>query len=110
MDRDPAALERDPRAALGHVEGVGDPDDAGLERQRMAAAPMAGDRLEHFRDDHRERRLLVDPLEELARLRLGQEEAPVLVAVAVDRHADAVQERGEHDHDLGVLLLQPVVR
>ena len=31
------------------------------------------------------------------------------MAVAVDGHADAVQQRAEHDHDLGVLALHPVV-
>ena len=109
MDRDQAALERDPRAALGHVERVGHADDAGLEGERLPAAPVARDRLEHLGDDHGERRLLVDAVQELARLRLGEEEAPVLVAVAVHGHADAVEKRGEDDHDLGVLLLHPVV-
>ena len=36
VDADVAALERDPRAALLHVERVGDAQDARLERQRLA--------------------------------------------------------------------------
>ena len=60
-------------------------------------------------DDHGLVGLLVEAVEQLAQLRLGEEEAEVLVAVAVDRHADAVQERAEHDDDLGVVLLEPVV-
>ncbi len=49
------------------------------------------------------------PVEQLAHLRLGEEEGEVLVAVPVDRHPDAVKERGEDDDDLGVVLLEPVV-
>ena len=49
------------------------------------------------------------PVEQLAELRLGEEQAPVLVALAVHRHPDAVGERGEDDDHLRVLALHPVV-
>jgi hypothetical protein len=39
----------------------------------------------------------------------GEEEREVLVAVPVDRHADAVEERGEDDDDLRVVLLEAEV-
>ena len=109
MHRDLALLERDPRAALRHVERVADAEDPGLERQRLAVGAMARDRLQHLGDDHRAVGLLVDPVEQLAELRLGEEEAPVLVAAPVDGHPDAVRQRGEHDDDLGVLVPHPVV-
>ena len=109
MDRDAAALERDPRAALLDVERVRHPDDPGLDRQRPARLAVTRDRLQHLGADDGQLGLLVDPVEQLAHLRLGEEKAPVLVAVAVHGHADAVQERAEHDHDLGVLALHAVV-
>ena len=87
----------DARAALLHVERVGDAEDARLERQRLAVGAVADDPLQHLGDDHGQVRLLVDPVEQLAQLRLGEEEAEVLVAVAVHRHADAVRQRGQRD-------------
>jgi hypothetical protein len=54
-------------------------------------------------------RFLVDAREELAHLRLGEEQAPVLVVAAVDRHADVVQERCEDDDDLRVVGAEAVV-
>ena len=49
------------------------------------------------------------PVEQLAHLRLGEEEAEVLVPLAVHGHADAVQQRAEDDDDLGVVARHPVV-
>src|SRR5579884_1279418 len=40
-----AGLERDAGATAGHVEGVGDPDDPGLDRERMAVAAVPDDRV-----------------------------------------------------------------
>ena len=85
VDAEVAALERDARAALLHVERVGDAEDAGLERERLAVGAVADDPLQDLRDDHRPVGLVVDPVEELAQLRLGEEEAEVLVPVAVHR-------------------------
>ena len=45
-----ARLERDPRAALRHVERVGDADHAGLERVGLAAAAVADDRVQDLGD------------------------------------------------------------
>ena len=70
---------------------------------------MARDRLEHLGDDDRAVGLVIDALEQLPQLRLGEEEAPVLVAAPVHGHADAVRERCEDDDDLGVLVLHAVV-
>ena len=103
VDGDGAALERDPRATLRHVERVGDAEDAGLERERLAVGAVARDRLQRLGHDDGALGLLVDAVEQLAHLRLGEEEAPVLVVASVDRHADVVQERREHDDDLGVV-------
>ena len=77
--------------------------------KRLAVGAVADDRLQHLRDDDRQIRLVVDPVEQLPHLRLGEEEREVLVPVPVDRHADAVEERGEDDDDLGVVLLEPEV-
>jgi len=44
---------------------------------------VARDRLEDLRDDHRAVGLVVDPLEQLVELRLGEEEAPILVSAAL---------------------------
>ena len=71
---------------------------------------MARDRLQHLRGNDCSIRLVVDPVEELQDLGLRKEEAEVLVPLAVDGHADAVQQRTEHDHDLGVVALEAVVR
>jgi hypothetical protein len=62
------------------------------------------DRLEHLGGDHGQLGLLVDPVEQPADLRLDEEEAELLVPLAVDRHADVVQERAEDDDDLGVVV------
>ena len=91
VDRDAAALEGDSRAALLDVERVGHADDPGLDRQRPARLAVARDRLQHLGADDGQLGLLVDPVEQLAHLRLGEEEAPVLVTVAVHGHADAMQ-------------------
>ena len=99
----------DARAALLHVERVGDAQDARLERERLAVGAVADDPLQHLGDDDRELRLLVDPGEQLAQLRLGEEEAEVLVSLAVHRHADAVGERGQGDDHLGVVAAYAVV-
>ncbi len=53
--------------------------------------------------------LVVDPVQQLAHLRLGEEEAEVLVAAPVHRHPDAVHQRREDDDHLGVLVREPVV-
>ena len=65
MDRDRATLERDPRATLRHVEGIGDTQDAGLERQRFPVGAVTRDRLERLGDDDRQLGLVVDAGEEL---------------------------------------------
>ena len=109
MDGDPAALEGDPGATLGHVKRVGDPDDPRLQREGLAVVAMARDRAQDLGGDHGQLRLLVQPVEQLTDLRLGQEEAEVLVTLAVDGHADAVQQRSERDGDLGVVGLESVV-
>ena len=67
------------------------------------------DRLEHLRGDHGQLRLLVDPLEQRADLGLDEEEAELLVALAVHGHADVVEERSERDDDLGVVVRHPEV-
>ena len=109
MDADAAALERDARPALLHVERVGDAEDAGLERQRLAVGAVADDPLQHLGHDHGQVRLLVDPREQLAKLRLGEEQAEVLVALAVHRHADAMRQRRQRDDHLGVVARVAVV-
>ena len=70
---------------------------------------MARDRLQNLRDHDRAVGLLVDPVQQLAQLRLREEEAEVLVAAPVHRHPDAMGEGGEDDDDLGIVVRQPVV-
>src|ERR671918_658125 len=109
VDRHAAVLERDARAALGHVERIRDAEDAGLERERPPVLAVARDRLEDLRADDGQVGLLVQPLEELPHLRLGEEEAPVLVAVAGHGPPHAVQEGAPGDDDLGVLPAHALV-
>ena len=54
------------RAALRHVERVGDPHHPGLERVGLAAAAVADDRVQGLGDDDRALGLLVDVGEQLA--------------------------------------------
>ena len=56
--------------------------------------------LQRLGDDHGALRLVVDLLQKLPQLRLGEEQAVGLVIGAVDGHADVVQERPGGDHDL----------
>ena len=65
---------------------------------------MRDDRLQHLGGDHGQLGLLVDPVQQLPDLGLDEEEAELLVPLAVDRHADVVQERAEDDHDLGIVV------
>ena len=95
---------------MGHVERVGDADDPGLDRVRLAAAAVADDRVQRLGDHDRPLgRILVDVVQQLAQLPLGEEEAECLVVGAVDRHPDVVQQRTGRDHDLGVAIAHPVV-
>ncbi len=43
MDADLAALDRDPGAALRHVEGISDADDTRLQRVGLPAAAVSDD-------------------------------------------------------------------
>jgi hypothetical protein len=109
MDRHRPALEGDPRPTFGEVQCIRDSEDTGFERERLSVRTVARDRLQRLGDDNRKLRLLVDALEQLAHLRFGQEEAPVLVVAPVDRHADVVKERREHDDHLGVVGGEAIV-
>ena len=60
-------------------------------------------------DDDRPLGLLVGAGQQRPELVGGQEQAVALVVVAVDRHADAVEQAAGGDHDLGVALAHPVV-
>ena len=70
---------------------------------------MARDHVQHLGHHHRQLRLVVALLEQLARLARGEEEAEVLVVVAVHGHPRVVEQRAEQERDLGVVGLQPVV-
>ncbi len=109
MDAGDAALDRKAGAALRHVEGVGDPHDARLERVGLTAAAVADDAVEDLGDDDGQLRLLVDAVEQGAQLRLGEEEAVGLVVGAVDRHARVVEHRPRDHDDLGVAVAHAVV-
>ena len=93
VDPDSPGVDRHARAALGHVERVGDAHHAGLERVGLAAAPVADDRVQGLGDDDRALGLPVGVVEQLPQLPLGQEQAVGLVVGAVDRHADVVKQR-----------------
>jgi hypothetical protein len=102
-------LDRDPGAALGHVERVGDADDAGLERVGLAAAAVADDRVEDLRDDDRALRLAVAALQQPRQGAVGEEQRVGLVVGAVDRHADVVQQGAAGNDHLGVAVLHAMV-
>ena len=97
------------RAAPLHVERVGDAHDPGLERERIAAAAVADDRVQRLRGEDRARGLVVDVLEQAVELPRGEEQAVGLVVGAVDGHARVVEERGGGYDHLGVLRREPVV-
>jgi hypothetical protein len=109
VDRDLARCERDARASLRHVEGVGHAKHAGLERQRSARGAVARDHVQHLRNHHCQLGLVVRRLEELSPLARGKEEAEVLVVVAVYRHPRVVEERAEQHGDLRVVPREAVV-
>ena len=46
VDAHPSRLDRHPGTPLGHVERIRDPHHTGLERVRLAAAPVADDRVQ----------------------------------------------------------------
>ena len=96
---------------MGHVERVGHPDDAGLDRVGLAAAAVTDDRVQRLRDHDRALGgVAVDVGEQLAQLALGEEQAVGLVVGAVDRHPHVVQQRAGGDDDLGVALAHRMVR
>ena len=66
MDPHPPGVDGQPRAALGHVERVGDPDHARLERVGLAAAAVADDRVQRLGDHDRSLGLRIDVVEQLA--------------------------------------------
>jgi hypothetical protein len=70
---------------------------------------VARDRAEDLDHDDGAFGLVVEAFEQLAHLRLGEEETPVLVTLAVHRHPDAVEKSAEHDDDLGVVSAHPVI-
>ena len=103
VHRDLTALERDPRALAFAMSSASATRRMPASSASVAVGAVADDRLEHL-DDHGRLRLAVDLVEQLAQLRLGEEEAEVLVPSAVDGHADTVEERREHHRDLRVVL------
>jgi hypothetical protein len=109
VDVQAAGLELHPRPALGHVQRVGDADDRALDGQRPASRAVRDDRVHSLGDDDRALGLGVDALQEDAELVGGEEQRVGLVVDAVDRHPDAVEERGGRDGDLGVALAHAVV-
>ena len=104
-----ARLERDARAAAGHVERVGHAHDARLDRHRVAGAAVADHGVERLRDDDGQLRVLVDPVEQHRHPVGGEEEAVLLVVGAVDRHAGVVEQARGRDHHLGVADVHPVL-
>jgi hypothetical protein len=94
---------------VGHVEGVGDPDDARLHRERLTTATVADDRVQRLGDHHGQLGIRVGVGEQLAQLALGEKEAEGLVVDAVDRHAHVVQKSSRRDHHLRVAVAHAVV-
>ena len=98
-------METEPRSKgirdlpFAMIEGVGDAEHSSLERERLPVGAVADDRLERLRHEYRPLGLLVEIVEQLAQLRLREEEAEVLVVAAVHGHADVVEHRGEHDDE-----------
>ena len=65
--------------------------------------------MQRLRDHDRSLRLIVDGLEQLAELALGEEQAVGLVVGAVDRKPDVVEQRPGGHHYLGVAVAHRVV-
>ena len=102
-----AAFDRNAGAALGHVEGVGDPDDAGLDRVGLAAPAVADDRVQDLGIDHAQLGVVVAAREQLCGALVDHEQAVGLVVGTVDGHADVVEQGAAGDHDLRVPLRMP---
>ena len=64
VDVDGAGLEGDARAALGHVQGVGDLDDAGFDRQAGLLGAVGDDGVQRLGQDDGARRLFVQALQQ----------------------------------------------
>ena len=109
VDVQPPGLELDARAALGHVERVGDAHDAALDGERPPARPVRDDRVHRLGDHDRALGLGVDLRQQPAELVGGEKQRVVLVVDAVDRHAHAMKQRGRRHHDLGVALAHAMV-
>ena len=109
VDVDLARADRLARAALGHVQRVGDFDDAGFERQAAFVDVVRQHGVDDFGDDHRQLRLDVDRREFAAQPVERDRHAQELVAVAMDGHADVVHGQPEQHDDARVVFGHGVV-
>jgi hypothetical protein len=94
---------------LSHVQGIGDPDHTAFDRVGLAAPAVPDDRVQDLRDHHGPIRLLVDIGQQRREPVGSEEEAELLVILAMDRHPDIVEEGSSGNHYLGVPQLHPVV-
>ena len=109
MDALLAGFDRQPRAALRHVERVGDPDNPGLQGVGLASAAMTDDRVQDLGGDDRPLGLTIGIGEQTFKCATGQEEAVGLVVLPVDRHPDVMQERAAGDDHLGIFRGHAVI-
>ena len=110
VDVRPARLEGDARAARRHVERVGHAHDAGLDRDRVAAAAVADHGVQRLGDHDRQLGLVVDPLEQQgirseARKRLYSSWSVRWIDMPVSWNRQA-----GGDHHLGVARAHAVAR
>jgi hypothetical protein len=111
VDPAPALLVGRARAAMLHVERVGDPNGAGLQCQRRLRRVMAEDRVEHLALDPDARLGVVkvelgeDAIEDVG----GEWDRVVGVVLAVDDVADVVEGGGERGDDRLVGLVEVLV-
>ena len=106
---DLARVEGLPRAAFGHVKGVGDFDDARLERETAFVHVVGQHGVDYFGNDHGQLRLAVNRWQFAAQPVEGDRHAQELVTIAVNGHADVVERQSEEDHDSCVVFGHRVV-
>jgi hypothetical protein len=109
MDVDLPRLERDAGPAFSHVQGIGNANDTGLQREGFSARPMGNNRMQHFRSEDGHGWDIVKALEQLLYLRSGEEQAVLLMIDTVDGHPDVMDKRRKDDDNLGVLNRQTVI-
>ena len=92
-----------------HVERIGDPDDACLERNRISAAAVPDDRVQRLGRHDGALRFVIASSQQLVEFFSREKQAVGLVVGAVYRHPRVVEQAGRGDHHFRIARLHVVV-